>query len=139
MTVSLKPIPGRQVRGMRQLESKISDLQTQYQRLLNQRQQEIAALLSAIDLAHLDDKTLMGGLLFLKGKITTQDSMVEVWRDAGEKFLRRSKSKSRPREGGEQAGAHPQIPSENNAPPKQIAAPQTTPQSSQKQPQSREK
>lgn len=52
-----------------QLESKLSGLQNQHQFLLIERQQEIAIIISAIDLAHLDDKTLMGGLLFLKEKI----------------------------------------------------------------------
>ena len=137
MNASLKPTPGRQVRGMRQLESKIADLQTLYQRLLKERQQEIAILLSAIDLAHLDDKTLAGGLLFIKEKVRAQDSIVEAWRDAGEKFLRRSKPKSH--QGGEQAGEGPQIPSEKHAPSKQNAVSQTTPQSSQKAPQPREK
>ncbi len=54
---------------LRQLESRISDLQNQHQRLLKERQQEIAILLTAVDLAHLDDKILVGGLLFLKEKL----------------------------------------------------------------------
>ena len=66
MSAPLKPIHGRHLRGMHQLESKILDLQNQYQSLLKERQQEITHLLSAIGLAHLDDHTLLGGLLFLK-------------------------------------------------------------------------
>lgn len=164
MSTSLKPVLGRQLRGMRHLESKISDLQNQHQLLLKERQQEIASLLTAVDLAHLDDKTLMGGLLFLKEKSTTQDPILEAWRDAGEKFLRRTKSKTCPGKGGEQAGdcprsrekweedfpyphkqngaeqagAYLQIPSKNTSPPKQTSASQTTDQSSQKQPRERE-
>jgi len=76
---------------LRQLESKLSSLQNQHQILLKERQQEIAVLLSTIDLAHLDDKVLVGGLLFLKDKITNQDPIVEAWRDAGETFLQRTK------------------------------------------------
>ena len=108
---------------MRQLESRISDLQTQHQVLLKERQQEIAILISVLDLAHLDDKTLLGGLLFLRDKITTQDPMVEAWHTAGEKFLRCSKPRT-----------YHQVPSGKNISSKQIAAPQTTHQSSQKQP-----
>jgi len=76
---------------LHQLESKISELQKQHQLLLKERQQEIAALISMVDLAQLDDKTLMGGLLFLKEKITTQNPMMETWHTAGEKFLRQYK------------------------------------------------
>ncbi|MBA3814376.1 MAG: hypothetical protein H0X26_07810 [Alphaproteobacteria bacterium] len=86
---------------LRQLESRISDLQNQHQRLHKERQQEIAILISTIDLAHLDDKTLVGGLLFLKEKITTQDptglALLEAWYAAGEKFQRRAKPQTRSR------------------------------------------
>ena len=117
MTASIK---------IRQLESRISDLQNQHQLLLKERQQEIAVLLSAIDLAHLDDKTLLGGLLYLKDKITTQDPMVEAWHAAGEKFLRYTRPKR-----------YSQVP-EKNIPPKQTTAAHTRDQSPQKQPQPRE-
>lgn len=76
------------------LESKISDLQKQHQLLLKEREKEIASLISSVDLAHLDDKTLAGGMLFLKEKITTQDSITEAWHVSGEKFLRYHKPKS---------------------------------------------
>ncbi len=87
MSVSLK---------LRQLESKISTLKTQHQNLLKDRQQEIAGLITSIELAHIEDNLLLGALLFLKNKITTQDPMVEAWRDTGDRFLRRSKSKKQP-------------------------------------------
>ena len=79
---------------MRQLESKISDLQTQYQRLLPQRQQDIATLITFLDLASMEDAALVGGLMFVKSKVTTQDPIVEGWRNAGERFLRQTKSKN---------------------------------------------
>lgn len=119
MSPSLKPVLGRQIRGMRQLESKILDLQNQYQHLLNQRQQDITAIIATLDLASLEDPLIIGGLLFLKEKVATKDSIVEAWRDAGEKFLRRTRAKK-------------------NTSSNQTAAPQTTHQSPQKQPQSRE-
>src|SRR5207247_1133377 len=97
---------------------KLSGLQNQHQILLRERQQEMAVLLSATDLADLDDKILVGGLLFLKDKITTQDPIVEAWRDAGEKFLRRTKPRTGPR-----------VSSEKSISSKQTAAPQTTAQS----------
>ena len=84
MSVSLK---------LRQLESKISTLQSQHQVLLRDRQQEIAALITSLELAHVEDNLLIGSLLFLKDKIITPDPILEIWRDAGDRFLRRSKSK----------------------------------------------
>lgn len=78
-----------------QIESKISDLQSQKQRLLAERQKEIAALIAALDLAILEDKVLMGGLQFLKDKVTTKDPIVEDWQNAGERFLRHTKRSKR--------------------------------------------
>jgi hypothetical protein len=80
MTASLK---------MRQLKSKIADLQNQYQHHLKQRQQDIASLITTLDLSSLEDNILIGGLLHLKDKITTEDSIVEGWRNDGDRFLRR--------------------------------------------------
>lgn len=117
---------------LHQLQSKISDFQNQYQDLLKERQQEIAVLLSTVDLAHLDDRILVGGLLFLKNKITAQDSIVEVWRAAGEKFLRQNKPKSlirsQPRQGKIPAGKSPQAADKKQLPSKQTHTPQATPQ-----------
>ena len=95
MTASLKLVLGRQIRGMRQLESKIADLQNQYQHHLKQRQQDIAFLITSLDLSSLEDNILIGGLLYLKDKITTQDPMVEGWQHAGDRFLRRRTSTSK--------------------------------------------
>ena len=97
MSVSLK---------LRQLETKISTLQTQHQTLLKDRQQEIAGLITSLELAHVEDNLLIGALLFLKDKISTQDPILEAWQDAGERFLRRKQKKS------------PRIFSENTAPSK---------------------
>ena len=74
-----------------QIESKISELQSQKQHLLEERQKEIAVLIATLGLTSLEDKVLIGGLQFLKHKITTQDPIVEVWHAAGERFLRRFK------------------------------------------------
>lgn len=127
MNASLKHVPkshrgaaGRQIRGLRQIESKISDLQKQHQHLLTQRQQDIASLITSLNLAHIDDQILIGGLMFLKDKITTQDPLAENWRDAGGRFLRRTKPQKH----------------SPSAPP---ATPHPTHQSSYKAPQSREK
>ncbi|OJW53856.1 MAG: hypothetical protein BGO67_07115 [Alphaproteobacteria bacterium 41-28] len=83
---------GRTIRELHSLESKMLNLQTRYQHLLKQRQEDIAFLITNLDLASLEDTTLVGGLLFLKGKIGDQDPMVEGWRNTGERFLRRTKS-----------------------------------------------
>ena len=109
-----------QNRGLNQIKSKISALQNQYQKLLIQRQQDIASLISTLDLAHVDDQLLLGGLIFLKEKITTHDSIMEEWRNAGERFLRTIKPKRQ---------SHP----------KPITPSSSPTQSPQKHPQSREK
>ncbi len=84
----------RQIRGINQLKSKMSALQEEYEKRLLQRQQAIASLIVTLDLAHIDDQLLIGGLLFLRDKITTQDPLVEGWRNAGDRFLRWKKSKN---------------------------------------------
>ena len=94
MTASKRLVPGRQIRGMRQLESKILDLQSQYQHLLTQRQQDITALIATLDLASLEDALLVGGLLFVKDKVTTQAPIVEDWRNTGDRFLRKQEPKN---------------------------------------------
>ena len=116
MSVSIK---------LRQLESKISNLQIHHQNLLKDRRQEIAALITSLELAPVEDNILFGGLLFLKDKITTQDPMVEVWQDVGDRFLRR-KQKNTPR-----------IPSGKTAPSNAAAMSISTPKSSESHPQSR--
>ena len=69
---------------LRQLDSKILTLQTQHKNLLKDRSQEIAVLITSLELAPIEDNILLGGLLFLKEKITTQDptglALVEAWR-----------------------------------------------------------
>ena len=84
MTASLK---------LQHLESKISKLEFQKQGLLKQRLDHIAELISKLDLSHLDDKILAGGLLFLREKITMSDPIMEDWRQAGERFLRKHRPK----------------------------------------------
>ncbi|MBT4880515.1 MAG: conjugal transfer protein TraD [Alphaproteobacteria bacterium] len=74
------------------LEAKISGLKSQYQLLLHGRQKELAELISKLNLTHIDNKTLMGGFLFLQSKITTQDPIVEDWHNTGARFLRQSRS-----------------------------------------------
>ncbi len=80
------------LQGMHHIKAKISDLQLQYDSLLKQRQQDIAHLITTLDLASLEDQILVGGLLYIRDKTIAQDAVMEVWRDAGERFLRRPKS-----------------------------------------------
>jgi len=122
MTASIK---------IRQLESKISDLQTQHQLLLKERQQEIAVLLSVVDLTHFNDKTLVGALFFIKDKITTQDPILEAWRAAGEKFLRQHKARSSYRQAHaerKEPERFPKTPDEKVRPSKQTHTPLATDQ-----------
>ncbi len=79
------------LQGMNQTKAKIIAIQHQYDEFQKQRQQDIAHLITTLDLTDLDDETLVGGLCLIKDKTATQDSIMEVWRDAGERFLRRSK------------------------------------------------
>jgi len=116
MSVSLK---------LRQLESKISTLQTQHQNLLKDRQQEIAGLITSLELAHVEDSILFGALLFLKDKISTQDPILETWGDAGDRFLRRKQKNS------------PRIPSGKAAPSKSAATSVPTHKLSESHPQQR--
>ena len=110
---------------LRQLESKISTLQSQHQNLLKDRQQEIAGLITSLDLAQVEDNILLGSLLFLKNKIATQDPILEAWRDAGDRFLRRKQKKS------------PRIFSENIGPSKAATTPNPKPKLSESHTQQR--
>lgn len=104
MSASLNLTPGSQqklsrtsqknpLQEMLQIKTKITALQHQYDHLLQQRQQDIAQLITALDLASLEDQILVGALLFIKDKIAIQDPMVEDWQQAGMRFLRRPQSK----------------------------------------------
>lgn len=99
----------RTLQGIRQIEAKITDLQHQYDHLLKQRQQDIAQLITTLDLASLEDQTLVGGFLFIKDKVASQASIVEDWQHAGARFLRRFKpQKHRPSQKTETAAPKPQ-------------------------------
>lgn len=117
MSTSIKLARGRPAKNMQQLASKISGLQVLYQQQAQCRQEQIATLLSRVDLTPVDDSILMGAFLFIQNKITTKDLIVEDWNAAGMRFLRQSKSTS-------------------FSPFTLDAVPQTTDRSSQKQPKS---
>lgn len=94
MSASMQYVRGRSAKNMRQLQSKIADLQTQYQQHEKCRQEEIVQLLSWVDLTPVDNSILMGAFLFIQNKITTKDPIMEVWQSTGMRFLRQPKSKS---------------------------------------------
>ena len=122
MNAFLSSIPNsRSSRGMHHIKTKISALQEEYQKLLTQRQRDIASLIATLDLAHIDDQLLIGGLMFLKEKITTKDQLIKDWQDTGERFLRQAKK------------------SQKLNPSKKASSPSPAHQSSQKHSQSREK
>lgn len=114
MSASMKRTCRRSAKNMRQLASKISDLQSKYQQQAQRRQEDIVRLLSWVDLTPLDDSVLMGAFLFIQNKITNKDPILEDWNNIGARFLRQSKSTTL-------ASFTPN------------AAPQTTHRSSQKQ------
>lgn len=103
------------LQGMHQIKAKISDLQLQYDALLKQRQQDIAHLITILDLAPLEDQILIGGFIYIRDKTIAQDAIMEVWRNAGERFLRRPKSqKSRPSQQTEPAAPKAQSPQKSS-------------------------
>jgi hypothetical protein len=100
---------------MHHIKAKISDLQLQYDALLKQRQQDIAHLITTLDLTSLEDPILVGGLLYIRDKTVAQDAIMEVWRNAGERFLRRPKSqKSRLSQQTETAAPKTQSPQKSS-------------------------
>lgn len=87
---------------MKNASTKLHHLETKIADLIEKRHGEIATLIAKTDLPTLDNKTLMGGLLNLKEQLAANSTQQEAWREAGEKFLRKSgkrkrHSKTRPR------------------------------------------
>ena len=80
---------------IRALEEKIASLQNQQLELQKQRANDIAQLFIRLNIAHIDDSIIAGNLIAMSHKVSTKDPAVEVWQHAGEKFLRRKKSKNR--------------------------------------------
>ena len=94
MSASMKLARGRPSKNMQRLASKISDLQSLYQQQAQHRQEQIAALVSRVDLMFVDDPILMGAFLFIQNKLTTKDPIMEDWNVAGAQFLRQPKSQN---------------------------------------------
>ena len=80
---------------IRALEAKIAILQNQQLELQKQRASDIAQLFIKLNIAHIDDTIIAGNLISMNDKVSSKDPAVEAWQRAGEKFLRRKKSKSR--------------------------------------------
>jgi len=76
---------------IRNIESKITALQAKHQQLFEQRQRDIVALIAKLDLANIDDKILVGALMFIKEKVTFDDQITKAWLSAGDRFLRRNR------------------------------------------------
>ena len=84
------------IRNIRQIESKMTNLQHQYQQLLKVREQELATLMSRLNLSSVEDQLLVGGLMFIREKIEHSDQILEDWQKAGDHFLRQTKKEKRP-------------------------------------------
>lgn len=80
---------------IRALEAKIASLQNQQLELQKQKASDIAQLFIRLNIAHIDDSVIAGNLIAMNHKVSAKDPVVEAWQRAGEKFLRRKKSKSR--------------------------------------------
>lgn len=76
-------------------KSKIDELKDRIQKdlekikLLEQkRNDELAKLISKLDLKDLEDDVLVGALLYVKKQVATKSPLTEEWLDAGQKFLK---------------------------------------------------
>ena len=85
MTASLK---------LQKLESKISALKAEQDQLLQQQANHIAKIILRLELGHGEMSTLTGCLLMFRDKVSANATELEVWRLAGEKFLRVGKAKT---------------------------------------------
>jgi transcription elongation factor GreA-like protein len=79
---------------IRTIEAKIASLQNQQIELQKQRANDIAQLFIRLNIAHIDDTIIVGNLISMNDKVSAKDPVVEAWQRAGEKFLRRKKTKS---------------------------------------------
>jgi len=78
---------------MQKIESRISELQSQYKKLIDDRNREITKLVSKLELNQYDNETLMGGLLFVQNTLSSNPQLLEEWKSAGETFLQKSKTR----------------------------------------------
>ncbi|KKB96216.1 hypothetical protein SZ25_00698 [Candidatus Arcanobacter lacustris] len=71
------------------LEEKIKKLTQEKKDLENKRNIEVANLISKVGINDIEDELLVGALVSMKESIVNKDKVIEVWLDAGRKFLKR--------------------------------------------------
>jgi seryl-tRNA synthetase len=71
------------------LEEKIKKLTQEKKDLENKRNIEVASLIAKVGINDIDDELLVGALVSIKESITNKNPVLEVWLEAGRKFLKR--------------------------------------------------
>lgn len=71
-----------------QIDTRIQKLMAEKNELVKNRSQEIAELITTINLTLIDEHVLVGALLSLKEDVINNTSNIEIWRQMGAKFFR---------------------------------------------------
>lgn len=86
-------------------KNKIEELKEKIQKDLEKikelesiRNNEIAKLITRINLNNIEDEILVGSLLYIKDQFSTNYKLKEEWLEAGRKFLKRKSRISSPKE-----------------------------------------
>lgn len=78
--ISAKPI--------REIESKIRELEKKREELMHQRALELSRIIEACDIEEMDPEVFAGALQYIRTAITLKDAKVDLWRSSGRKVMR---------------------------------------------------
>lgn len=78
--ISAKPI--------REIESKIRELERKREELMHQRALELSRIIEACDIEEMDPEVFAGALQYIRTAITLKDAKVDLWRSSGRKVMR---------------------------------------------------
>ena len=84
------------MKALKQVEKerqKLQELQSQYEKSLEKRNQELLQIMNQMDLGTVNGYTLMGALLDIKQKAQNQDPLCETWNKVGKAYARRHKKR----------------------------------------------
>ena len=85
------------MKALKQVEKerqKLQGLQSQYEKSLEKRNQELLQIMNQMDLGTVNGYTLMGALLDIKQKAQNKDPICEIWNKAGKTYARHKKRRS---------------------------------------------
>lgn len=74
-------------KDIRGLERKILELEERRQKLLLERARELAKVIDACEIEHIDLTVLAGALQYIKSLVRMRDAKVDLWRSSGEDIL----------------------------------------------------